>query len=89
MMADILKMPPRNDKQSLIAQLRDFLGQAERDQIVSMAVTICRPSDDASNPPTSHYRWCENLTLVGATVMTTRMILENHGDDTPDRWTPT
>lgn len=83
---NVLVMPPRNDKQALIAQLRNFIGQAERDQIVSIAVTICRPTDTPENPPMSHYRWRENMALAGATAMTTKMILEDYGDDAPDRW---
>jgi hypothetical protein len=85
--ATIFKMPPRNDKQALIAQLRVFIDQAERDQIASLAVVICRPCETPENPPQSYYRWRENLTLSGASAMLTKLILEDHGDDADDRWT--
>ena len=83
--SNVIQLPPRNSKQALIATLRKFLDQAERDEIASVAIVCCRPAEDASDPATSYYQWCTSLALIGASSMLTRFMLDDSAQDLTDQ----
>lgn len=74
---NVVAMPPRNSKQELVAQLREWISEAERGEIVSLACAIVRPADDPADPPMSFYRWRRTWVLSAAAAWLAKRTLED------------
>ena len=78
---NVVAMPPRNSRQSLVASLRAFAEQAEQGKITGLALVALRPGDNPANPPTSYYQWTNSMALAGASMVLTRFVLEDIAAD--------
>lgn len=84
MSASIIRMPPRTEKQAVIAQLEDVIEKIKRDEIYSFAYCLTRVAEiepaDAADPGVSLYSWRRTFALIGASVYLTQFLTSENTD---------
>ena len=85
-MSNIVAIPPMTPKQSLLAQIAKLVEEIEADQVTGFAYVALQLSDAPQDPPTSYYRWCQSMALLGAATQLVRFMTDGPADyrtDTP------